>query len=466
MYLAFIFKLIYMKTFSFLVVVLLIFNTNIIYSQKQANFWYFGSETVNINAPGIGLNFSNEPPLVLNECVIPFFESSAVISDSSGNLLFYSNGTVVINALQDTMPNGFNIIGDMSSSNGSIIIKKPKSNNLYYLFTTYMNSNLYYSIIDMNLNYGNGDVIQKNILLCDSITERLAATYHENSVDIWLCTHERDNDKFVSFLITENGIDTIPIKSIIGNNYNASWNTRAGQMKFSPNGNKLAIAPQSLNVEVFHFNKSTGVVYDQILKTTITSFYGVEFSPSDSYLYISNETIYQYDLNAGNDSLINNSKILITDYNTRGLQLAPNGKIYVARSGGYISVINYPDSVGLSCNYDYDGIYLYGKTSKLSFPNFISNYFDFNTGVKTPSINDENYEMYPNPASSRITIASKQLSVNGNKLLLYDLFGKEVLATEIKEQTIDISLVTQGVYVYKIIDNKGIMKSGKLVIMR
>ena len=48
---------------------------------------------------------------------------------------------------------------------------------------------------------------------------------------------------------------------------------------------------------------------------------------------------------------------------------------------------------------------------------------------------------------------------------VYDLFGKEVFYTELVEnqQTIDISSIKAGVYLYKITNNKEIVKSGKLI---
>jgi hypothetical protein len=53
------------------------------------------------------------------------------------------------------------------------------------------------------------------------------------------------------------------------------------------------------------------------------------------------------------------------------MQLAPDGKMYVARNGGaYLAVVNDPDSVGLACNFTDDGFSMSGGFSSYGLPNF------------------------------------------------------------------------------------------------
>ncbi|HBF89355.1 MAG TPA: hypothetical protein DDX39_12005 [Bacteroidales bacterium] len=85
---------------------------------------------------------------------------------------------------------------------------------------------------------------------------------------------------------------------------------------------------------------------------------------------------------------------------------------------------------------------------------------------------DLRFTIYPNPASEQLTIISNQYPANDNRTLsvveVYDLFGKEVLTTELKteKQLIDISALKQGIYYYKIVNNGELTDGGKLVIVR
>ena len=67
------------------------------------------------------------------------------------------------------MPNGGGLIGDISATQGAAIVQSYSNPNQYFLFTMTqtLGPSLYYSVIDMSLNAGLGDVVagQKNILL-------------------------------------------------------------------------------------------------------------------------------------------------------------------------------------------------------------------------------------------------------------------------------------------------------------
>jgi hypothetical protein len=57
------------------------------------------------------------------------------------------------------------------------------------------------------------------------------------------------------------------------------------------------------------------------------------------------------------------------------LQLAINGKIYVAQDGcSYLGVIEEPRVKGVGCNYVINGMYLEGAMSRMGLPNFIPTY--------------------------------------------------------------------------------------------
>src|SRR5690606_24228892 len=113
---------------------------------------------------------NNCNPIALTDGQLTQIEGCATIADSSGNLLFYTDGIDVYNANHTLMPNGTGLNGNPSSSQSAIIVPKPASENLFYIFTVDAEggpNGLSYTLIDMNLEGGLGDVVlgNKNIQL-------------------------------------------------------------------------------------------------------------------------------------------------------------------------------------------------------------------------------------------------------------------------------------------------------------
>ena len=96
-------------------------------AQNEGNIWYFGENA--------GLDFNSGFPIALTDGQLNTNEGCASISDNNGDLLFYTDGMTVYNKNHIIMPNGFGLLGNTSSTQSGIIIKKPTSNTIYYLFT-------------------------------------------------------------------------------------------------------------------------------------------------------------------------------------------------------------------------------------------------------------------------------------------------------------------------------------------
>ena len=91
---------------------------------------------------------------------------------------------------------------------------------------------------------------------------------------------------FNIYSITAGGINTTPITQDIGSihsNIDGRGSSAIGYMKFSPDGNRLAVAAWTNNfIEVFDFDRSTGVLSNPIRINTVVSGltyrpYGLEF---------------------------------------------------------------------------------------------------------------------------------------------------------------------------------------------
>lgn len=463
------------------------------FSQRQQNIWYFGNHA--------GLDFNSGSPIAITNGQTYLqnvhSEGTSTISDSSGALLFYSNGEKIWNRNHQIMINGDSILSSWSSTQSSLIIPQPGNNNLFYLFTTdgfYLNNLQYglrYSIIDMCLDNNLGAVIsgEKNILLLNSVAEKLTAVKHKNGIDYWVIVHKYFSDAFYAYRLTSDGImDTVVTQ--IGSIHNADSQNPTkgaiGYMKASPNGKKLALITlnRADNIkELFDFNDSTGVVSNFIdLELQVDNWggYGLSFSPDNSKLYYSTTiNVYQYDLNSGNGNAdsIRESKTQISflfNDNAQALQIAPDGKIYVAREDKpFLAVINNPNQKGLSCSFQDNAVSLNNKMCSMGLPNLIDSYSYSNSISNCASgiyenIIPNNFSIYPNPFSAETTLRTGNLLKNAT-LTIYNSFGQTVKQVKnISGQTITLHRdnLSSGLYfIYLMQDSKPI-GTNKLIIVQ
>jgi hypothetical protein len=472
----------------------LVSGTSGVFAQKQGNVWMFGQ--------GGALNFNTTPPTAVWGSQVfsdpsqsgdyLYSEGAASISDSSGNLLFYSNGEKTWNALNNMMPHGDSLKGFYSSTTAAFIIPVPKSDSLYYLFTTdgierYLQNGLRYSLINMCLDNGKGDVVvnQKNTLLLDTVGEKLCAVVQPNSPNIWLIAHKHFTNSFYAYLITPTGINSPVISSIgsvhTGNmSYYNGCGTAIGQMKASSDGSRIGLAFSNVSpevAEVFDFNTLTGMINNPISLTSNVGNYGVEFSPDNTKFYLTSVNgIYQFNLSAGPSSAINASKIQITSANCipGPIQLGPDGKIYAARCSNYLGVINDPNNSGTSCNYVDHGITISPCNNNTSLPVFIAGYHYKNnkkpscstTGIDNYFISNEHL-IFPNPFSTETTLHSDRFLKDAT-LTFYNIFGEQVKQLKnISGQSITLQRdnLPSGIYFIRLTQGNKVITTEKLVVI-
>lgn len=366
-----------MKTIIKTLAILFILNSFQGFSQGESWRWYFGF--------GAGVNFPNATaPVAMTNGMANTLEGVATISDAAGNLLFYTDGSTVWNKLHAVMTNGNGLMGNGSSTQSGVIIPKPGNPNMYYLFTCNLAGSGYrYSEIDMLASAGNGSVVAatKNTLVDMNNTEKCCAVKHCNGVDYWIVTHGLNNNTFRCYLVTSAGINLTPVVSNVGTN---QVSPGIGYLKSSFDGKKLAYAVYIGGwLEILDFNNSTGIVSNPITinGAQYSNEYGVEFSPDNSKVYFgsySTRNITQVNLCAGStQQIIASAQTIGTSVNSVGaLQLGPDGKIWVSRSGApWLGVINSPNTLGAGCNFVDNGVTLNGKNAGAGLPNFISSTF-------------------------------------------------------------------------------------------
>ena len=410
-----------MKKVNSLIIAFCLLANLSLFAQKEGNIWYFGKN--------LGLDFNNNPPTLLTDSKMNTVEGSSSISDKNGNLLLYTDGKTIWNKNHNVIEGGDDLHGHSSSTQSGVIMKKPKSPNIYYVFTVdaqeYGLEGLEYAEVDVTANDGNCKVISKHNMLLKDATEKITGVVHKNGHDFWVVTHRWESNEFHAFLVTENGVQEQAIISKTGSTHRGSLENAIGYLKASPNGDKLAIAPHlDDRFELFGFNNETGEV-DDYLKLPIEggNGYGIEFSPSGKYLYTSTAfdgEIAQYNLIANS---IKDSKTVIRKSDNKSvgaLQIAPDGKIYYQiYNSEYIGIISKPEEKGTACELNDEAILLSGKIGRFGLPTFIQTFFteeniennlNENPIVEIP---EEELEI-EQPFKIQIVVKEKQFAEAGN----------------------------------------------------
>lgn len=368
-----------------LLILLLLCVGQFFYAQNQSNIWYFGSRA--------GLDFNSGVPIPLEDSQMDSFEGTATVSDASGQLLFYTNGEKVWNKNHQLMSNGTGLLGSSSSSQACMIIPKPDSPNLYYIFTTDEfggQNGLRYSEVDISLENGLGNVTaNKNILVAAPTCEKVTAVKKKDNTGFWVVTHDYGSNKFMSYSVTQSGVNPVPVVSATGISVTSAAGT-VGYLKASPDGTRMVSCNYMKNLEIYDFNTLTGMLGNAKIINTNASNYGAEFSPSGTILYATTGTgiyiqqVVQYNLNASN---ITASAVTLSTTNSQfgALQLARNGKIYVSLANSkYLGVIHQPENAGTSCNMEKDGLFIGSGTCIFGLPQSIP--VDFNVFVVSRSV--------------------------------------------------------------------------------
>ena len=382
-----------LKSPTSVLIVLLVFHRLVLGQPEESN-WYFGNKAA--------LSFNNGSVTSTSNSSLNTIEGVSCISDTNGELLFYTNGNVVYNKSHLPMHNGIGLYGNFSTTQSSLIVKSPDEANKYFLFTVTAQSalitgesKLCYSVVDMLTDSGRGSVIMKNIFLLSSVCEKITATHHANGKDIWVAIHQFGNNRYFVFPINCNGIGS-PVISECGLpmtiDYSFNYLSAIGCMKFSHDGRQIAAAWQQWNdetdadsyLQLADFNSINGRISNAVFLShnssqIISKGYGVEFSPNSSLLYFTEfgnygaalfSKVYQYNLLStpwtASEYLVASDSIIFGT-----IQLAPDNKLYIARYYGcdYLSAIDNPDVYGPGCSFLNRAIILSSGLSTYGLPN-------------------------------------------------------------------------------------------------
>ena len=382
---------------NFLYIILLFtLQTPVVFAQLQNNNWVFGY--------GARVNFSGPIPVGSSNAAINSNESTASVSDpNTGQLLFYTDGRKVWNANNQVMPNGSNLLGGFynSCTQGALIVPFSEDNQRYYLFTLeelealslspVVDNGLRYSVVDMTLNGGLGDVqvATLNTPLANDLTEKLIVIRSTEIQGFWVIAHKKNANEFLAWKIDACGVTAQPVVSAVGSNFASAplgateaW---SGAMDASPDGNRIGMPVDwSDRIEFFDFNKTTGVVSNPLtVNVTDDSTppflrkYGACFSPDGSKFYYTNmNSVYQLNLGTYTSAAIASSITLIyspllepNNYYCFQIEQAPNNKLYVSIGNtGRLDEISNPNLLGLGCAYAINAVSFSPATCQLGLP--------------------------------------------------------------------------------------------------
>jgi len=311
---------------------LLLLCSQVAHGQRRNDQWRFGF--------GFSVGLSGSVPSALPSCLLSTGEGSASVADEvTGRLLFYTDGVTIWDSTNVPMPNGTGLFGGtsllLSSTSAAVIVPKPFTPGIYYVITIdeqSSNNGMRYSVVDMALNGGKGDVVagQKNILILNTTSEKLQVVPQANQLGYWLLTHDCPGNTFYAYSITQTGINLTPVTSTLG----ATQGNGAGHMKVNRQFNKLAMGNFfSQSIELFDFDNATGLLSNfqtWAFQNPGILVYGVEFSPNGSKLYASDlNGLYQYDLLQPTPALIAASEYSLgSGQQFASLQLRNDGYIY------------------------------------------------------------------------------------------------------------------------------------------
>jgi hypothetical protein len=489
-----------------------------IISQAQTNQydknWMIGygqfSATPKID--GAQIIFEKDTTLVVPVSKDYFMESSTVcLSDSTGKLLYYSGGCTINNFKHKTMVNGDSIgkgifetkycttLNDSAIPLIQMLFTVPHqgNSNWYYYFSSnlvsiykqgypYAPTKLYYSIIDMSKNNGEGEVIVKNheILADTFATSMMQGVRHKNKKDWWIIMPKSRSNCYFIILIDAKGVAKMT-KQCDGFVWSGA---DTGQAVFSPNRKYYArLGSNNNNLNLFDFDNEKGTLKAKktlyLTDTMLTS--GVAFSPNSRYLYaMCSQRVYQYDVKAED---IEKSKIMVaklvkspkSNYKIAFSQsmLGPDGKIYIAGQAthDYLHVIQKPNLQGLECNLEQYSLKLpcYNGYGLPNMPHFKD--WEEDTS-KIASISDFEEKpivanVYPNPTEDELSLdlLGYVNQYQNGQMQLYNTQGQNVLSFPLlpdhDEYRFDISTLQNGLYIWNLVLDGKVKKIGKIIKM-
>jgi len=371
------------------ILLLIIFPYTLYAQWHDANGHFSGTPNYAQGAPhkAAVANFQGKEPVfsVLNSLLANRLYSVSM-SDSAGNLLFYSNGMRIFNKAHTLMENGDYLNNGEVASDPQwatwgypvyfSTLCLPEGGGRYYLFhcrrkldcAPSEGSDILYTVIDMNANDGLGKVVEKNEYLkgCEKAGWcSISSTRHANGQDWWVLASKQDHNRYYRIRLSPDGITDTITMTIDGEN--GYWHS--GQSIFSPDGSKYIDCRNGRSVRVYEFDRCLGTLgtYQEIPAKSDAGFglgLGAACSPNSRFLYLTSSTelvqaeLSSADIPASVDTIAVFDGFYDDDIYHNAyfglMQLMPNGIVYSAalhyNQTRYLHQIRFPNRKGMASN--------------------------------------------------------------------------------------------------------------------
>ena len=374
------------------------FRNNLSGSRPTQRYWYFGDRG------GLDFNTAGTTATVVTAacptgpCVAG--EGSTAISSSAGVLRFWTDGKTIWDRNGQAMPNGTGLLANGSTTQAAAVFPAGFDESQYVIVSNNTENNvnnageLYYSIVDMNLRSGLGDVTTKNIPVWSGVndyaSESTTAAPKANGKGYWIITNSPVTTHMRVFSYNSvtrqvDGVQTFNAPAGVSQHPTYAGWSGFGTLNFNEDYSKLILMAgdhcfgsctgRMGLLRLMDFNVTTGAITNRNEWNNYSDNvgYSADFSPSGNYLYtttIYNAFLSRYTLTGNTtNAAIKASEVVYGSTQpspisscTGGGQVrrAPNGKMYIANCGtNFLSVVNNPDSaVAGSAGFVYNGITL------------------------------------------------------------------------------------------------------------
>ncbi len=488
------------KISKWLMLCLIILNVVMAQAQKGDYMWIAGSQKNYTDLGGYDghiMDFKFDTLLVnYHNSPVGIARYKASICDNNGNLLFYTNGRAVVNANKEIVSNAIDIndgdwarrywpnpYGGFPGDQDVLILPDPKSNSGYYMLHKLPVYNppakdsfeIRYSYIKQNGDVSESEITIKNEKFYpknDLLYSYLTAIRHTNQKDWWIL-QPLLGTSILTLLLDNNGIN---INKIQASNqiFDKPRSSSSGSAKFSPDGTKYAIYNYYDQLQVYDFDRSTGllsnhhkifIIPEAEIDRSKYVFSSVEWSPNSRYIYTATQDwLHQIDTKEPDPDkrivLIDTYNGTLDPFTTSFFLMAqgPDCKIYMSPANGSYSlhVINKPNEHGKACDFVQNGIKLPNSNggSLPNFPRFrVDEVEKCDPGI-TSVFGEQVYyrrplQVYPNPTPGMIHFQDF-LYPKSCKLMVSDIHGKmffstDILADQLPEY-LDISHLPSGRY--------------------
>lgn len=385
----------YLKKNTYCFFIILFFLVQIAFAQKEENIW--------IVDENYAVDFNSGTPQVINVSYGRFYPENHInhsltassVCDKNGSLLFYTDGNQVWNAQRQIMPNGRlagnspNVLQYNYENARAIIVPNLNDSLQYYIVVSdHVTEQNTYSIVDMRLGGGKGDVVVNKKMIPftnGNYFYDLRATGVDSCRGTWLVGLAKNvQSKIFAFKVGADGISNSPVMSIV----NKPISGMIFSNTISEDGKILAIKNGLMKEYLIYSFDSKSGFFDSFPQGNIPyneiSASGVSFNYISLHVTLISNNKNNYFLNVlfnQQRSMVFNSEVknqfqtaksFLLDSNVKIIGLAKyasNNKAYFSIQNAYytasnqvsitshnLAVINNPDGVGTNVGYDFNGI--------------------------------------------------------------------------------------------------------------